>query len=143
MIEVNLKQAGFTLIELLVVMIIIGLLAALVGPRMFGKVGKSKQSAAKAQIEMFGQALELFRLDLGRYPSSSEGLQALRVNPGGSENWDGPYVAKELPKDPWGSDYAYLFPGSHGDYDIISYGLDGSEGGEGEDQDIVSWKGIN
>jgi general secretion pathway protein G len=136
-------EAGFTLIELLVVMIIIGLLAALVGPKMFGKVGKAKQNAAKAQIEMFGQALELFRLDMGRYPTSSEGLAALRENPGGLENWDGPYLAKEIPRDPWGHDYVYVSPGNHGDYDIMSYGLDGVEGGEKENQDIVSWKGID
>lgn len=137
------SEAGFSLIELLIVMVIIGLLGALVGPKFFGKVAPAKQNAAKAQIEMFGQALELFRLDVGRYPSASEGLQALRTNPGGAENWDGPYAAKEIPKDPWGHDYTYLSPGAHGDYDIISYGLDGSEGGEKENQDIVNWKGID
>ncbi len=136
------SEAGFSLIELLVVMIILGLLAALVGPKIFSRVPKAKQNAAKTQVEMFGQALELFRLDVGRYPSTSEGLQALRVNPGGTENWDGPYIAKEIPKDPWGHEYAYLSPGNHGDYDIMSYGLDGAEGGDKENQDIVNWKGI-
>jgi general secretion pathway protein G len=143
LVKANLQQDGFTLIELLVVMIIIGLLAALVGPKLFSKVAPAKQKAAKAQIEMFGQAVELFRLDVGRYPTTSEGLQALRTNPGGTENWDGPYLSKELPKDPWGHDYVYISPGQHGEYDIISYGLDGAEGGEGDNKDIVNWKGID
>jgi len=134
------EDKGFSLIELLVVMIIIGLLAALVGPRIFGKVGRARQNAAKAQIEMFGQALELFRLDVGRYPTTAEGLQALRTNPGGLENWDGPYLKKDVPLDPWGHEYVYRSPGEHGDYDILSYGADGVEGGEGEAADIVSWK---
>jgi general secretion pathway protein G len=137
------RQAGFTLIELLVVIIIIGLLAALVGPKLFGRVGKGKQAAAQAQIELFGAALDNFRLDVGRYPTSDEGLKALLVNPGAIENWDGSYLKKEeLPLDPWGHPYLYKSPGEHGDYDIISNGGDGVEGGEGENQDIVSWKGI-
>lgn len=136
------SEAGFSLIELLIVMIIIGLLAALVVPKMTGKKAKADKIAAKAQIEMFCQMLELFRLDVGRYPTASEGLQALRVNPGGVENWEGPYLSKELPKDPWKHDYVYISPGNHGDYDIISYGLDGADGGEKENMDIVNWKGI-
>ena len=137
------REAGFTLIELLVVIIIIGLLAALVGPKLFGRVGKGKQAAAQAQIELFGAALDNFRLDVGRYPTSDEGLRALLVNPGAIENWDGSYLKKEeIPLDPWGHPYVYKSPGEHGDYDILSYGGDGVAGGEGENQDLVSWKGI-
>jgi general secretion pathway protein G len=137
------RRSGFTLIELLVVIIIIGLLAALVGPKLFGRVGKGKQAAAQAQIELFGAALDNFRLDVGRYPTSDEGLRALLVNPGAIENWDGSYLKKEeIPLDPWGHPYVYKSPGEHGDYDILSYGGDGVAGGEGENQDLVSWKGI-
>lgn len=137
------RQAGFTLIELLVVIIIIGLLAALVGPKLFGRVGKGKQAAAQAQIELFGASLDNFRLDVGRYPTSEEGLKALLVNPGAISNWDGPYLKKqEIPLDPWGHPYLYKAPGEHGDYDMLSYGGDGVAGGDGENQDIVSWKGI-
>ena len=136
------KQHGFTLIELLIVMVILGLLAALVGPKMFGKVGKSKQKAAQAQISMFGTALDTYRLDVGKYPTSDMGLQALRAAPDDAKNWDGPYLPKEVPLDPWGNEYQYVSPGEHGDYDLISLGADGSSGGEGEDTDIVSWKDI-
>lgn len=132
-------QKGFTLIELLVVMVIIGLLAALVGPRLFPKVEKGRQSAAKAQIEMLGQALDQFRLDTGRYPNSSEGLNALMVSPG-LKGWEGPYLKKALPNDPWGRPYNYRCPGTHGDYDLYSYGADGADGGENENKDIVSWE---
>lgn len=136
-------DAGFTLIELMVVMIILGLLAALVVPQMFGKLGKAKTNAAYAQIELFGTALDSFRLDVGRYPTSSEGLDAL-ITPGSSENWGGPYLKKnEIPLDPWGNAYLYQSPGSHGDYDLYSLGADKSEGGEDENRDIVSWKGLN
>ena len=136
-------QAGFTLIELLVVIIIIGLLAALVGPKLFGRVGKGRQAAAQAQIELFGTALDNLRLDTGRYPTGGEGLRALLVNPGGMENRDGPYLKKqEVPVDPWGHRYEYKSPGEHGDYDIISFGGDGVAGGDGENQDIVSWQNI-
>jgi general secretion pathway protein G len=135
-------NTGFTLVELLIVMIILGLLAALVGPRMFGKVGKSKQKAAKAQISLFETALDTYRLDVGKYPTTDQGLKALRVKPEGLNNWDGPYLPKDVPLDPWGHPYDYRCPGEHGDYDIISYGADWKPGGEGEDADIVNWKGI-
>ncbi len=140
--NMRLKEKGFTLIELLVVMIIIGLLAALVAPRMFGKVGKAKQQAAQAQIENLGGALKLFRLDVGRYPTSEEGLETLRTNTGSLPRWSGPYTEKEIPKDPWGHPYVYRCPGEHGDFDIMSLGADNSEGGEGEDADVLSWKGL-
>lgn len=130
---------GFTLIELLIVMIILGLLAALVAPKMFQKVGSSKQKAAKAQIAMLGTALDAFRLDVGRYPNAQEGLDALRKNPG-NDNWDGPYLPKDVPPDPWGKQYVYRFPGEHGDYDLYSMGADGQDGGEGENADVVSWE---
>lgn len=138
----KLGKQGFTLIELLIVMVIIGLLAALVGPRMFSKVGKSKQKAAKAQISLFETALDTYRLDVGKYPLGEQGLQALRVKPDEEEKWDGPYLPKDIPLDPWGHPYIYRSPGEHGDYDIISYGADGRPGGEGEDADIVNWRDL-
>ncbi len=109
---------------------------------MFGKLGKAKTSAAYAQIELFGTALDSFRLDVGRYPTTSEGLEAL-INPvTGLEEWNGPYLKKrEIPLDPWGNPYHYESPGNYGDYDLYSYGADNAEGGEGENSDIVSWKG--
>lgn len=135
-------QNGFSLIELLIVMVIIGLLASLVGPKMFGKVGKSKQKSAKAQIALFETALDLYRLDMGKYPETDQGLTVLRIRPDDSEKWDGPYLPKEIPMDPWGTPYHYESPSENGDYEIVSYGADGTEGGEGEDQDIVSWKDL-
>ncbi|MBW2148201.1 MAG: type II secretion system major pseudopilin GspG [Deltaproteobacteria bacterium] len=136
------SSAGFTLIELLVVMIIIGLLAALVGPRMFGKVDRAKQQSAQTQIELFATALGIYRLDLGKYPSTEQGLAVLREAPPNEPRWDGPYLPKEIPLDPWGRPYVYKSPGDHEDYDIISYGQDGQPGGEKNDMDIVSWKGL-
>ena len=133
------NERGFTLIEMVAVVIIIGLLAALVGPRLFGKVTKSKQAAAQAQIEMFGVALDGFRLDVGRYPTTDESLNVLQVNPG-LDQWDGPYLKKEIPLDPWGIPYSYASPGEHGEYDLVSYGADRASGGEGENADVVSWK---
>lgn len=132
-------QMGFTLIELLIVMIILGLLAALVAPKMFQKVGSSKQKAAKAQISMLGTALDAYRLDVGKYPTAQEGLEALRKNPG-YDTWDGPYLSKDIPPDPWGKQYVYRYPGEHSDYDLYSMGADGQEGGEGENSDVVSWQ---
>ncbi len=122
-------QDGFTLIELLVVMVIIGLLAALVVPKFFGHVDKAMQQDAQAQIELLGQALDLYRLEKHKYPSTDEGLKAIA-----------PYLRKEVPKDPWGSQFVYISPGEHGDYDLISYGADNVEGGEENNKDIVSWK---
>ncbi|MBA3071517.1 MAG: type II secretion system protein GspG [Nitrospirae bacterium] len=133
-------EKGFTLIELMVVIVILGLLAALVAPKMFGRIGESKQKAAMTQIELFGTALDFFRLDVGKYPATSEGLQALMVKPSGLENWNGPYLPKEIPLDPWGHAYNYRSPGEHGDYDLYSFGADNASGGKGENQDIVSWK---
>ena len=132
-------RRGFTLVELLVVMAIIAMLAALVGPRLFPKLGKGKQAAAKAQIELIGQALDQFRLDVGRYPTTQESLNALMTNPG-ADNWEGPYLKKALPADPWGKPYQYQCPGSHGEYDLLSLGRDGAAGGEGEDKDVTSWE---
>ncbi len=132
-------KRGLTLIELLVVMAIIALLAALVGPRLFPKLGKGKQSAAKAQIELLGQALDQFRLDVGRYPTTQEGLNSLVTNPG-VEKWEGPYLKKGLPVDPWDRPYQYQSPGTRGEYDLLSYGRDGQPGGDGEDKDVTSWE---
>jgi general secretion pathway protein G len=134
------EQRGFTLIELLVVLAILALLAALVVPRLFKNVDKAKVSTAKAQIAAFETALGAYRLDVGSFPTTEQGLQALLRRPPGVENWDGPYLPKEIPLDPWGHPYAYHSPSEHGEYDIISYGADGREGGEGFDADIVSWK---
>jgi general secretion pathway protein G len=134
---------GFTLIELLIVMVILGLLAALVGPRFFGQEKKARQRAAKSQIALFEAALDNYRLDVGRYPTSDQGLQALREQPDGVAAWDGPYLKKAVPRDPWGHPYVYESPSEHGDYAITSYGADGSPGGEDVDTDIVSWQDIN
>ncbi|MBC8413028.1 MAG: type II secretion system major pseudopilin GspG [Nitrospira sp.] len=136
-------RAGFTMIEIMVVMIILGLLAALVAPKMFGKLGKAKTNAAYSQIESLGTALDLFRLDVGRYPTTSEGLEALITQPSGAEEWNGPYLKKvEIPKDPWEKEYHYESPGTHGDYDLYTFGADNADGGEGENKDVVSWKGL-
>jgi general secretion pathway protein G len=132
-------QLGFTLIELLIVVIILGVLAALVGPRLFGRVGQSRQAAARVQIELLGAALDQFKLDVGRYPSSQEGLQALQQSPGNAPGWEGPYLKKDVPRDPWGNPYQYRSPGEHGEYDLSSLGSDGQQGGDGEAADVTSW----
>jgi general secretion pathway protein G len=138
--KTNTKDRGITLIELLVVMVIIAMFATLVGQRLFKSVERGRQTAAKSQIAELESTLDVFRLDVGRYPTSEEGLQALNTRPGNLEKWDGPYLRKALPLDPWGHPYVYRFPGQHGDYDLLSLGADGQEGGEGEATDIVSWK---
>jgi general secretion pathway protein G len=132
--------AGFTLIELIVVVVIIGLLAGLVLPQFIRQEEKAKLKATRAQIELLGTALDTFRLDIGRYPTSEEGLQALRQKPATLDRWDGPYIKKELPEDPWGKPYVYKSPGDHGPYDIVSYAADGVPGGEGDNRDITSWE---
>src|SRR5262245_20749094 len=135
-------QAGFTLIEMMVVMGIIGLLMSLVGPNLIRQEEKSKTKAARGHIEMLGTALDTFRLDLGRYPTSQEGLAALRQRPFGLDRWDGPYLKKEVPKDPWDRPYYYRSPGDGGrPYDLMSYGADGGPGGDGNNRDIASWEG--
>ncbi len=137
------NERGFTLIELLVVIIVLGLLVGLVGPRLFGHVGQSKQAAAKAQIELFGTALDAYRLDVGSYPTSAQGLQALVTNPN-APNWNGPYLKKkEVPTDPWDAPYKYsCCPGQHDDYDLWSEGADKAPGGEGENADVTSWQAL-
>lgn len=134
-------QRGITLIEMLVVLVILGLLGGLVGPAVLNQLGGAKLKTAKLQIQDFEQALEVYKLDVGRFPSSAEGLQALVKKPGNAAGWNGPYLKKgSLPKDPWNRNYHYKSPGEHGDIDIFSYGEDGSPGGEGENADITSWQ---
>jgi general secretion pathway protein G len=134
-------QSGVTLIELMVVVTIIALFVALVGPSLFKKVDQSKVTAAKSQIESFMTALGTYKLDVGTFPTTDQGLQALRVKPGDVNNWNGPYLPKDVPMDPWQHPYVYKYPGEHGDEpDILSYGLDGQPGGEGLNADVVSWK---
>lgn len=135
------NDQGFTLIELIVVVAIIGLLAGLVVPQFIKQEEKATAKAAKAQIELLGTALDTFRLDVGRYPSSQEGLQALTQKPGGLDRWEGPYLKKEVPNDPWGKPYIYKSPGDNGrPYDIASYGADGVAGGQDNNRDITSWE---
>lgn len=133
------RQSGFTLLELLVVMVIIGLLAGYVGPRLFAQIGKSEVKVVRAQIDGLHKALDQYRLDTGRYPSSEQGLASLRARPGDEQKWAGPYLTKAVPKDPWGHDYVYRSPGEHGEFDLSSLGRDGRPGGDGDDADIVNW----
>ena len=131
---------GMTLIEILVVLVLIGIVMGIVGGNYIGQGEKAKARAAKIEIEQIGQTLDLFKLELGRYPTSQEGLQALITAPAGMTNWNGPYWKKStVPKDPWGNEYTYAAPGQHGPYDILSYGADGKEGGDGGNKDVTSW----
>jgi general secretion pathway protein G len=133
------NNKGITLIELLVVMVIVAMFATVVGGRLFRNVERGRQTVAKQQIAEFESVLDLYRLDVGRYPSTEEGLQALRARPAGTDNWDGPYLRKDVPPDPWGRPYTYRNPGQHGDFDLLSYGADGQEGGENDNSDINNW----
>jgi len=133
------RHHGFTLLELLVVMVIIGLLAAYVGPKYFGQIGKSEVKTARAQIVSFEKSLEQYRLDVGAYPTTEQGLAALVAKPANVAKWDGPYLAKSVPLDPWGRAYVYKSPGDHGEVDVTSLGRDGQPGGDGLDADISNW----
>lgn len=133
------RRHGFTLLELLVVMVIIGLLAAYVGPKYFSQIGKSEVKTTRTQIVAFEKSLEQYRLDVGTYPSTEQGLAALVVKPANVAKWDGPYLAKSVPLDPWGHAYVYKSPGTHGDVDVMSLGRDGQPGGDGLDADIGNW----
>ncbi len=130
---------GFTLLELLVVIVIIGLLAGYVGPKYFAQVGKSEIKVARAQIDAFEKALDTYRLDVGRYPTTEQGLAALEQRPNNEAKWQGPYLKKAIPLDPWGKAYQYRSPGEKGEVDIFSFGKDGQAGGEGENADIGNW----
>lgn len=131
--------AGFTLLELLVVIAIIGLLAGYVAPRYFGQIGKSEVSAARAQMDALEKALDQYRLDTGRYPSNELGLNALLQRPSNEPKWNGPYLKKAVPLDPWGKPYHYRSPGERGDFDLISFGKDGQPGGAGENADVTNY----
>lgn len=133
------KGQGFTLMELLVVLVIIGLLAALAGPALYQRIKPARRSVAQAQIQSFMTALDSYFVDVGNYPTSRQGLAALREAPGGATGWQGPYLKRDLPKDPWDRPYLYRAPGRSGGYEIVSYGADGREGGQDEDKDITSW----
>ncbi len=138
-------NAGFTLVEIMVVVIVLGLLAGLVGPRIIGRVSEAKGTTARTQIEMMSTALDSYRLDNGRYPTTQQGLRALRVEPAEEPlpvNWRGPYLRREVPLDPWGRPYEYRSPGEANpqSFDLFTLGLDGTPGGDGEDADITSWE---
>ena len=135
----RLAQRGFTLLELLVVMVIIGLLAGYVGPKYFSQICKSEVKATRAQIDALEKALDHYRLDVGRYPSTEQGLAALVKRPAGENRWHGPYLKKDVPADPWGAQYQYAQPGEHGEFDLFSFGKDGRAGGEDESADITNW----
>ena len=132
------RTPGFTLLELLVVVVIIGLLAGFVAPRYFGQVGKSEVNVAKAQLDALEKALDQYRLDTGRYPSAELGLKALVERPPSEPKWNGPYLRKAIPLDPWGKPYLYRIPGEKGEFDLLSFGKDGQPGGSGENADIAN-----
>lgn len=131
-------ERGFTMMELLVVLVIVGLLAAFVGPILYQRISPAKETAASSQIRAFMTALDIYLVDVGGYPTNEQGLDALRRNPGGP-NWRGPYLRKEIPLDPWGNSYVYRSPGRSGGFEIVSFGADGLEGGSGEAADVESW----
>lgn len=131
---------GFTLTELLVVLVIIGLLAALVGPVLYQRINPAKQSVTRAQIENFMTALDSYFLDVGKFPTQQQGLSTLRSPQENESKWNGPYLKKEIPADSWGNQFVYHAPGRNGGYEIVSYGADGKEGGEGDNADINSWE---
>jgi general secretion pathway protein G len=134
-------SGGFTLVELLVVLAILGLIAAIAVPQTIGYLGRAKSNAASIQVDNLGAVLDLYRLDVGRYPSDSEGLDALVNPPADIGNWAGPYIKKEASLlDPWNRPYQYRFPGQNGEYDLLTLGADGQEGGDGENRDVVSWQ---
>ncbi|SFI01974.1 general secretion pathway protein G [Collimonas sp. OK307] len=135
----NQRRAGFTLLELLVVIVIIGLLAGMVAPRYFDQIGKSNTKIARAQIVSLEKALDQYRLDVGRYPNTDEGLDSLFVKPNNEEKWQGPYLKKAVPMDPWGRPYVYKSPGDHGELDLSTLGADGQPGGTGENADVGNW----
>lgn len=132
------NEAGFTLLELLVVVLIIGLLASYVGPKYFSQISKSEVTATKAQIDAYVKAVDNFRLDMGRFPTTEEGLAALTVRPADGDRWNGPYLAKDVVPDPWGHPYLYRAPGTKSEFEILSYGRDGQPGGSGPDADLSS-----
>jgi general secretion pathway protein G len=135
------RRSGVTLIEMLVVVAIIGMFVALVAPAMFKHADTARITATRSQIQNFMTALGSYKLDTGVFPTTEQGLAALRVKPVDLNNWNGPYLPQEVPKDPWGHEYVYKYPGEHGDEpEIISMGADGQPGGEGLNADIVSWK---
>ena len=137
----NIKSKGFSLVELLVVLAILGMIIGLVGPRVMKHLGSAKSDTAKLQINDLGASLDIFYLENGRYPSTQEGLSALISKPAGMDNWNGPYLKKQVvPKDPWGNDYHYQSPGNHGEYDLYSLGADNQAGGEKNNKDINSWE---
>ena len=135
----RLISRGFTLLELLVVMVIIGLLAGFVAPKYFSQIGKSEVKVARAQIDALGKALDQYRIDVGHYPTTEQGLASLVMRQASEEKWDGPCLRKDIPAGPWGNPYVFVMPGEHGEYDLLSYGLDGMPGGEGTAGDITSW----
>jgi len=140
MVQIKMQRhSGMTLIEILVVLVLIGIVLGIVGGNFIGKGEKAKADAAKIEIGQIGQTLDLYKLEVGRYPTTQEGLQALISAPSGVSNWNGPYWKKQsVPKDPWGNEYKYTSPGANAPYDILSYGADGKEGGEGPNKDISS-----
>ena len=133
------RTSGFTLLELLVVMVIIGLLAGFVGPKYFAQIGKSEVKTARAQLVSLEKSLDQYRLDTGHYPTTEQGLAALYTRPANEAKWDGPYLRKDVPPDPWGNAYVYKAPGDHGEFDLSSLGKDGQPGGTGEAADITNW----